>query len=142
MEYLISNYDLIDVVLKVCKYTWINRRAGGAYVVTRLDMFFIYNGWLLKGIDCTSAVISNGTSNHHPIILRLDSHVNYVLIHFCLNVAWVEEGVKDLIIKVWKTSVQGSPYFLWESKVYIVKKSLRKSLKETYRPLGKKVRSY
>jgi len=61
------------------------------------------------------------------------------LFPFKFNANWgLSEEVRKLVDRAWKTNVQGSLNYVWESKLKNVKKELRNWLKENYQPPSKK----
>jgi hypothetical protein len=71
-------------------------------------------------------ILSNNISDHKPIKLTLSAQRNLGPIPFRFSPLWINQ--KDFLNKVeeiWKTSVMGSPFFVWEEKLRRVKTALK-----------------
>lgn len=72
IEDLITQWDLFEVIPKVRKFTWSNRRMGDNYITARLYIFLIHSSWILKGSEYISNIKAQGKSDHYPITLQME----------------------------------------------------------------------
>jgi exonuclease III len=126
VEDLIQDWDLLDVKPSRGKYTWSNKRVGPGHIAARLDRFLLQSSYLLLGIDVKMKILSNSTSDHKPIMLVLTPQRNLGPIPFRFSPLWISQ--KDFLKKVeeiWRMSVTGSPFYVWEEKLRRVKSALK-----------------
>jgi len=126
LEKIMQQGDLVDVIPKNQKYTWSNRRLGSSNIMERLDQFLV-NISLLSTFSVVSAtILPYATSDHFPITLAFKSHRPLGPLPFKYNHIWNGyQGVKELVQQTWRQHVEGSPCFIWESKLKNVKKVLK-----------------
>jgi hypothetical protein len=63
---------------------------------------------------------------HQPILLSLQNAPDYGPLPFRYNPLWSQnEKVLELVKQVWKTWIIGSPNFIWEQKLKLVKSAIK-----------------
>ena len=88
VEYLIRDWDLIDLNPKTGCFTWSNHRVGVASNLARLDRFLVHST-LMDGKIISSKIILKLTSDHHLISLLFDLEENLGPIPFRFNPNWI-----------------------------------------------------
>jgi hypothetical protein len=126
LEDLISDLDLYDVPSNKGIYTWNNRRAGPGHIAARLDRFLISNSLLsLPDKPCSTNLPWAG-SDHRPIRLTFEAQQNWGPIPFKLNPLWLDRPeLIQSISKIWNQWITGSPNYIWEQKLKLVKDLLK-----------------
>jgi hypothetical protein len=135
VEDLIQDWDLLDVKPSRGKYTWSNKQVGPGHIAARLDRFLLQSSYLLLGIDVKMKILPNSTSDHKPIMLVLTPQRNLGPIPFRFSPLWINQ--KDFLKKVeeiWRMSVTGSPFYVWEEKLRRVKSALKRWAKTIPKP--------
>ena len=70
------------------------------------------------------------TSDHKPIMLKLEDEENLVAIPFRFSPLWIaREGFMDIVSNAWSIQVIGSPNFMWERKLKNTKLALKAWIK-------------
>eukprot|EP00253_Pinus_taeda_P036557 PITA_36557 len=107
----------------------------------RLDRFLV-NISLLSTFSADSAtILPFATSDHFPITLALEYHSPLGPLPFKYNHRWNDyQGVKELVQQTWRQHVEGSPCFIWESKLKNVKNALKNWTKMQYKETKEKQR--
>ena len=97
MEYLIRDWDLIDLKPKTGCFTWSNHRVGFASILSRLDRFLVHST-LMDGKIISSKILPKLTLDHHPISPSFDFEENLGPIPFIFNPIWIERaGFMDIV---------------------------------------------
>ena len=126
LEDLISLWGLTDIKPKNGKFTWSNKRAGPGHIATRLDQFLVSTTFLQKDLLLSSHIISSATSDHKPILLSFSLPTNLGPIPFRFNHLWLNNAkTLDIIHTAWNFTLSGSPSYIWESKIRVVRSSLK-----------------
>ena len=82
---------------------------------------------MLLGLEPRMHILSSSTSDHKPIKLELQSHLDLGPIPFIFSPLWVKEpNFMQLVKDCWKRPVKGSPFFVWEEKLRRVKGTLKR----------------
>ena len=122
LEDLMEKLDLLDPMPKNGKYTWNNKRAGPGHIVARLNQFLVSTTFIQKYLLPSSHIISSATSHHKPISISFSLPSNLGPIPFRFNPLWLNNTkTLDLIQSAWNTSIYGSPRFIWESKLRVIR---------------------
>lgn len=85
---------------------------------------------MLLHFSISSNILPFTLSDCRPIILSLLPNQNFGPIPFGFNPLWLESDyVISLVKKTWSSLVRGSLNFIWESKLQLVKLTLKESEK-------------
>eukprot|EP00253_Pinus_taeda_P003328 PITA_03328 len=134
LEGIMSDHELMDIIPKNRKFTWNNRRLGPGNIMERLDRILVNISLLSTFAAAHSKVLSSSVSDHYPIMLTLDSHVQLGPIPFRYNPLWRNNAVAvDIIEGTWKQHIEGSPSFIWEMKIKNTRKALKDGAKISYK---------
>eukprot|EP00253_Pinus_taeda_P006959 PITA_06959 len=134
MENVMHIGDLIDTTPKNRKFTWNNRRLGSHNIMERLDRFLVNISILSTFSSVNSAIFHFSASDHYPITLELKIHCNLGPLPFKFNQLWSEQqSTRNIIQHTWRQHIEGSPSFIWESKLKNVQAALRKWAKSCYK---------
>lgn len=126
LEDIIQAHNLIDTPLHNGIFTWSNRRTGKNNIKERLDRILAQDKIITDFQRIQSSIILGYTSDHKPVALRLDNGTYPGPIPFKYNKDWDKiEGFKDLIKEQWATEISGSPHFIWESKIKILRTAIK-----------------
>jgi hypothetical protein len=135
MEDLISEWDLMDVKPIKVKYTWSNKRSGPIFIASCLDHFLIHINVFLLPFSISSQILPYVVSYHRPISYYFDSPINLGTIPFRFNPLWLHNNeVFSLVKQVWATYILGSPNYIWERKLRVVKLALKSWEKSSFVP--------
>lgn len=134
LEDLLVDLDLIDIPLKNAKYTWNNRRCGAGHIAARIDRFLVCSAFFQSDLLINSYSIPCASSDHNPIGLSIAPPENLGPIPFRFNHLWINTpGFLDIVKNTWNKNFPGSPSFIWESKLRVVKIELKKWAKTSYK---------
>ena len=79
------------------------------------------------------------TSDHKPILLELSMGKNIGPIPFRFSPIWIQqEGFMDVVSSAWNRQIQCSPFYVWEEKLRVLKKELKKWAKSLITPTAKR----
>lgn len=124
---LMQDWNLLDIKPSSGKYTWSNKRIGPSHIAARMDRFFIQSSFLLLGLEPRLHILSSNTSDHKPILLDLQAHLDLGPIPFRFSPLWTKEpDFMQLVKDYWRQPVNGSPFFVWEEKLRRVKATLKR----------------
>eukprot|EP00253_Pinus_taeda_P034390 PITA_34390 len=118
LEAITQEHELVDVVPKNRRYTWSTRRIGISNIMERLDRFLVNISYLSSfSVGCTK-VLNTSDSGHYPITLTLETHCPLESIPFKYIPLWNWiPAVREIVQKTWSHHVEGSPGFIWETKL-------------------------
>jgi hypothetical protein len=139
---LISDWHLQDIHPQKGKSTWNNRRVGLNHITTYLDRFLINSEFLLSPFIISSSIIPSAISDQKPISLLISPPQNFGPFPFRFNPLWLDSPpVPILVQQAWSSPFNGSPTFVWESKLKAVKLVLKEWDKSTFTPPNKERQS-
>eukprot|EP00253_Pinus_taeda_P022364 PITA_22364 len=139
VEDIMLGWDLEDVKPSSGKFTWSNKRIGPNHIAARLDRFLVHTSFLSCGLMASSKILPNLTSDHKPILLELSQDTNFGPIPFRFSPLWIQqEGFQEVVSESWNKPVLGSPFFVWEEKIRILKRNLKEWAKNLKSPTAKR----
>lgn len=96
---------LTDIPLRGYQFTWVRGRGTEAAVEERLDRAFGCPDWLTKFPNVTLTNLIAPTSDHSPILLKLEGEMRHIGAHkFRFENQWLrEEGFSDLVPEIWNS---------------------------------------
>lgn len=134
LEELMSDHELMDIIPKNRKFTWNNRRLGPGNIMERLDRVLVNISLLSTFAAAYTNVLNSSTSDHFPVMLTLEPNANLGPIPFRYNHLWRNNAVvMDIIEETWKQHIEGSPSFIWETKLKKTRKALKDWAKTSYK---------
>eukprot|EP00253_Pinus_taeda_P031914 PITA_31914 len=126
LEEIIQTHNLIDIPPKNGRFTWSNKRAGKNNIKERLDRILVQERILTNFPRIQSTIIQGFISDHKPVALHLDKGENWGPIPFKYNKAWdSRQDFRDLIKEQWARDISGSPHFIWESKLKLIRSAIK-----------------
>lgn len=132
-EDTINGGDLMDIPPKKGIFTWTNKRQGNDNITTRLDRFLVQSDLMIEAIELNSHIIANGTYDHKPITLEIKEVENYGPIPFRFNSLWLQyPEAMSIIHRQWGNYINGSPSYVFKSKLKMVKLKLKRWDKNHY----------
>eukprot|EP00253_Pinus_taeda_P009755 PITA_09755 len=131
LESIIQLHNLMDIPLSNGKYTWSNKRIGLSNIKERLDRFLLQEGIAASFQSIKSHLIHASASDHKPVILNLDKGRNLGPLPFKYNKIWdLQDDFRSLIKNQWAKEVNGSPYYVWETKLKVLRSVIKQWAKE------------
>lgn len=126
LENIMQEHDLMDFPPKNHRYTWNNRRMGAGNIMERLDKILI-NITLLSAFSIGYAnILTCSASAHFPITLTLENHRPLGPIPFSYSSLWNDiPAVVGIVYSSWIQHVEGSPSFIWETKLQKTKQAIK-----------------
>lgn len=122
LEEIIQAHKLIDIPPQNGRFTWSNKRTGRNNIKERLDRILVQEKAAANFQRIHSSIIQGYTSDHKPVVLRLEKEEDLGPLPFKYNKAWdAKEDFKSLVKEAWKTEILGSPHFVWESKIKLLR---------------------
>jgi hypothetical protein len=120
--------SLIHLNTSGVKYTWTNKRDGGAFIAQRLDRAICNENWFDQWAVTTCNTLLRCHSDHFPLLLSMHKQLPINIIpRFKFFKAWSSfEGCESLITAHWNIPVQGTPMH----KLHFKLKSLKPKLQE------------
>jgi len=88
---------------------------------------------LLQDYTIKSRIIASAVSNHKPITLQFQDTPDFGPLPFKFNRLWLQEQeVWEIIAAAWRVWITGTPTFIWEHKLKLVKRALKEWVKTSY----------
>jgi len=120
-------HSLTHLETSGAKFTWINKREGGAFIAQRLDRA-IYNGdWIdyWSIINCNT--LARTCSDHFLLLLTVHKHSPTDIIpRFKFFKTWTTfDSCETIISEHWSASVQGTPMHILHYKLKSLKPKLQ-----------------
>jgi len=126
LEEIIEDQKLINIPPSNGKYTWSNKRTGKHNIKESLDRILMHENIAATYSMVKSKIVHPSASYHKLVVLTLGKLENQGHLPFRYNKIWDnKEEFGKQIKESWKTSVTGSPQYVWETKL----KNLRIHLK-------------
>eukprot|EP00253_Pinus_taeda_P018460 PITA_18460 len=126
LENLMQDHDLINVAPKNRRYTWRNRKLGKGNIMERLDKILINVTFLSSFSAGYATILPFSSSDHYPITLTLETHCSLGPIPFKYSSLWnFIPTVKEIVQNTWCQHVEGSPGYIWETKLRKTKQTLK-----------------
>jgi len=99
----------------------------------RLERFLVNISFLSTFSVGYTNILSTSASDHYPISLTLESHRPLGPIPFKFSPLWTRiSTVRAIVEAVWRQHVEGSPSFIWETKIKNVKRALKDWARDSY----------
>eukprot|EP00253_Pinus_taeda_P024119 PITA_24119 len=131
LESIIQLHNLMDIPLSNGKYTWSNKRTGLSNIKERLDRFLLQEGIVASFQSIKSHLIHASASDHKPMILNLDKGRNLGPLPFKYNKIWdLPDDFRSLIKNQRAKEVNGSPHYVWETKLKALRSVIKQWAKE------------
>eukprot|EP00253_Pinus_taeda_P010445 PITA_10445 len=126
LEHIIQEQELVDIKPKNRMYTWSNRRLGAGNIMERLDHFLINITYLSSFATGQSNILNNSASDHYPITLTLLRHCQLDPLPFKYCSLWNQiPEARNAVWQAWTQHVEGSPTFIWETKMKRTRQALK-----------------
>eukprot|EP00253_Pinus_taeda_P034931 PITA_34931 len=139
VEDIMLGWDLEDIKPSSGKFTWSNKRIAPNHIAARLDRFLVHTSFLTCGLMASSKILPNLTSDHKPILLELSLDINLGPIPFRFSPLWIQQdGFQEVVSESWNRPVLGSPFFVWEEKIRVLKRNLKEWAKNLKSPTAKR----
>eukprot|EP00253_Pinus_taeda_P021062 PITA_21062 len=125
--------ELVDIIPKNRRYTWSNRRMGAGNIMEHLDRFLVNISFLSTFAVGYTSILRTSASDHYPVSLTMESHRPLGPIPFKFSLLWTQNSTVRVIVKIaWRQHVEGSPSYIWETKIKNVKRALKDWAKDSY----------
>jgi hypothetical protein len=122
-----SLHSLIHLETNGAKYTWTNKRDGGAFIAQRLDRAICNETWIdhWSILNCNTLVKCH--SDHFPLLLNFHKQPpSNIIPRFTFFKVWAAiEGCAELIANHWAIQVQGTPMHILHYKLKNLKPKLQ-----------------
>ena len=129
-----QDHDLIDVAPENRRYTWNNHRLGKENIMERLDRFLVNISFLSSFSTAYSVILPYAASDHYPTTLTLETHSSLGPIPFKYSLLWNNLPIVDqLVNQTWRQHIEGSPRFIWESKLKRIKSASKDWARNHYK---------
>jgi hypothetical protein len=108
-------------------------RVGSGFIAARLDHFLVHSSHLHHKSSIKSYIFPSITFDHKPISLHLQTLPNFGPLPFKFNPLWLQhQEVVELVEAHWNTWIFGTPVFIWEQKLSMVKQALKQWAKSFF----------
>eukprot|EP00253_Pinus_taeda_P027567 PITA_27567 len=126
LEETIQAHSLVDIPPQNGRFTWSNKRTGKNNIKERLDRILVQERIVANLSRIQSTIIQGFISDHKPMALHLDKGVNMGPLPFKYNRAWdSSEDFRNLIKDTWANDITGSPHFIWETKLKLLRIAIK-----------------
>jgi hypothetical protein len=113
---------------------------GQVILLARLDRFLISSSFLALPESTSSMILPWVGSDHRPISLVFELQKNWGPIPFIFNPLWMDRlDFFPTVSRIWNQWITGSPVFIWEQKLKLIKETLKSWEKLSSRPHQLKV---
>lgn len=127
LKEIMEQHNLLDIPPNNGKYTWSNKIVGKSNIKEMLDRILIQESIVAEYSSIKSKIIHISASDHKPVLIARGKLENQGPLPFRYNSTWDNNiEIKKLVKTVWEPGVEGSPHYIWETKI----KNLRAKLKE------------
>lgn len=119
--------SLIHLDTSGAKYTWVNKREGGAFIAQRLDRAISNEKWIDHwAITCCNTLVGT-CSDHFPLLLTIHKHPPINIIpRFKFFKSWTPFDSCEILVSThWSVNVQGSPMHVLHYKLKTLKPKLK-----------------
>lgn len=108
-----------------CFYTWSNKQDVGARITCKLDRVLINMAWLDCFPDSVTDFLTCGISDHSLMVTSVFSGRGTVTKAYRYYNTWEEQSdFLGVVAAAWNIKVQGTPMFIFVTKLKNVKKAL------------------
>ena len=120
-------HSLVHLDTNGAKFTWTNKREGGALIKQRLDRTICNDSWLdhWSVVSCNTLIKCH--SDHFPLLLTLHKHMPIdITPKFKFFTTWTAfDSCEDIISSHWNTQCQGTPMHILHYKLKSLKPKLQ-----------------
>eukprot|EP00253_Pinus_taeda_P031988 PITA_31988 len=139
LEEIIQTHNLVDIPPKNGRFTWSNKRTGKNNIKERLDRILVQERIVANFPRIQSTIIQGFISDHKPVALQLDKGENMGPLPFKYNKTWDNrEDFRNLIKDQWARDISGSPHFIWETKLKLLRTAIKQWARQYAVEQGKK----
>lgn len=139
LENIIQVHNLVDIPPQNGRFTWSNKRSGKNNIKERLDRILVQERIVANFPSIQSSIIQGYISDHKPVALKLDKGKNMGLLPFKYNRAWdSNEDFRTLIKEHWAIEISGSPHYIWETKLKLLRIAIKQWARNHAKEEGKK----
>jgi hypothetical protein len=93
--------------------------------VARLDRFLVHISFLATSPSLKSFIMPSLILDHKPISLHIYSIPDYAPLPLCFFPLWLNHSkVDSLVAKIWSAWILGTPVYIWEQNLILVKHAL------------------
>eukprot|EP00253_Pinus_taeda_P026690 PITA_26690 len=139
LEEIIQAHSLVDIPPQNGRFTWSNKRTGKNNIKERLDRILAQERIVANFSRIQSTIIQGYISDHKPVALHLDKGKHMGPIPFKYNRAWdSSEDFRNLIKDHWAIDISGSPHFIWETKLKLLRTAIKQWARQYAIEEGKK----
>eukprot|EP00253_Pinus_taeda_P007045 PITA_07045 len=126
LEEIIQTHSLVDIPPQNGRFTWSNKRTGKNNIKERLDRILVQERIVANFSRIQSTIIQGFISDHKPVALHLDKVENMGPLPFKYNRAWdSSEDFRNLTKDTWANDITGSPHFIWETKLKLLRIAIK-----------------
>eukprot|EP00253_Pinus_taeda_P032993 PITA_32993 len=126
LEEIIQTHNLVDIPPKNGRFTWSNKRTGKNNIKERLDRILVQERTVANFPRIQSTIIQGFISDHKPVALQLDKGENMGPLPFKYNKTWdSREDFRNLVKDQWARDILGSPHFIWETKLKLLRTAIK-----------------
>lgn len=126
LEKIIQEHSLVDIPPQNGRFTWSNKRTGKNNIKERLDRILVQQRIVVNFARIQSSIIQGFISDHKPVALNLIKRENLGPLPFKYNRAWDSSEVfRNLVRDTWATEIKGSPHYVWETKIKLLRIAIK-----------------
>ena len=126
LENIIQTHSLVDIPPQNGRFTWSNKRTGKNNIKERLDRIMVQEGIMANCSRIQSTILQGYISDHKPVAIHLVKGENMGPIPFKYNRAWDNsDEFRNLVKEKWATEITGSPHYIWETKIKILRAAIK-----------------
>ncbi|KAL8555733.1 hypothetical protein ACS0TY_003520 [Phlomoides rotata] len=117
------------------QFTWVTRRSNHGYMAARLDRVLVNNGFLGLWHSASATVLPRISSDHHPILLKLQETTGHLIRPFHFQQMWTTHpSLTPMVMASWSQFVTSySPIHRVTHKLKRLKATLRNWKKDIFR---------
>jgi len=122
-----SLHSLIHLDTSGAKYTWINKREGGAFITQRLDRTICNESWIDYWSTTTCNTLDRTCSDHFPPLLTFYKRPPiHITPRFQFFKSWTTfDSCEDIVADHWASQAQGTPMHILHYKLKCLKPKLQ-----------------
>ncbi|XP_023911621.1 uncharacterized protein LOC112023233 [Quercus suber] len=133
LQQLIDDLELCELVAKGQKFTWMNNREEGNFVMEKLDRAFASVDWVNAYLNYALRNMPIIRSDHGPIVLDFETQFPFQRRPFRFERMWASHPTwKEVIQKAWSSFSYGIKAYQLQNKLNRVRKDFFQWNKEVF----------
>ncbi|CAI9090218.1 OLC1v1024944C1 [Oldenlandia corymbosa var. corymbosa] len=125
-QFCLEECELFDMKQQGYRYTWSNKQVGEGRISSKIDRGLINGHWIVEFPSSIMSVLSEGVSNHTPLLVQLDGGMVQRPKPFKFFNMWAQDQhFRPMVQQSWLLPVKGTAMFTLVTKLKRLKRELK-----------------